>query len=389
MALILLTLGGLFLGGLAMHELGRRTRLPRVTLLMLMGVLSGPSGLDLLPEFTSLWFPLVSHVALSMVGFLLGGRLTRALLREQGRQVVSISIAAVLTTVAVVSAGLALLGVSLPVALLLGSVATATAPAASIDVVREIASRGRFSEILLGIVALDDAWSLILFSMVLAAVQTGGSSAEVLLGGAWNLAGAVALGAALGLPMAYLTGRIQPGEPTLAEALGLVFLSSGLALWFDVSFLLTSMVLGAVVANLAKHHTRPFHEIDNVEWPFMILFFVLAGAALDLSALRTLGSLTVAYIGLRIGGRLLGGWLGARAGGADVAVRRWIGLGLMPQAGVALGMALIATQRLPATADVILPVVIASTLLFEILGPMATRLALNRADAAELEAGKA
>jgi len=179
--------------------------------------------------------------------------------------------------------------------------------------------------------------------------------------------------------MSYLTGRIQPGEPTLAEALGLVFLCTGLALWLDVSFLLASMTMGMVVANLAKHHTRPFHEIENIEWPFMILFFVLAGAALDLDALRMLSSVVLYYIALRVLGRIAGGWLGGRMSRADASIRRGMGLALMPQAGVALGMALVATQRLSAAAETILPIVIASTVLFELLGPIATRRALQRA----------
>ena len=190
---------------------------------------------------------------------------------------------------------------------------------------------------------------------------------------------AVALGAILGIPMAYLTGRIEPGEPVLAEALGVVFLCGGLAIWLDVSFLLAAITLGAVVANLAKHHTRPFHAIEGIDAPFLILFFVLAGASLELEALLLMGPLGLLFVVLRAVSRPLGGWLGGALGGLPVAQRSWIGIAMMPQAGVALGMALLAVKRFPELTNTILPVVIASTVVFELLGPIATRMALHRA----------
>ena len=141
--------------------------------------------------------------------------------------------------------------------------------------------------------------------------------------------------------MAYLTGRVRPGEPTLAETLGVVFLCGGLAIFFGVSFLLAAMVMGTIVANLATHHDRPFHAIEGIEWPFMILFFVLAGASLELETLQ-LGTIGTAYVTLRVMGRLLGGWLGGTLARAPCKLRRGIGAALMPQAGVAVGMALVA-----------------------------------------------
>ena len=179
--------------------------------------------------------------------------------------------------------------------------------------------------------------------------------------------------------MSYLTGRIEPGEPSLYEALGLVFLCGGIALLLNVSFLLASMTMGAVVANLAHHHTRPFHAIEGIEWPFMILFFVLAGASLEARTLALAAGLLTAYVALRVAGRLVGGWIGGGLPPADPLTRRWMGLALLPQAGVALGMALVAAQQLPEVGEVILPVVVAATVFFEISGPIATRVALRRA----------
>ena len=175
-----------------------------------------------------------------------------------------------------------------------------------------------------------------------------------------------------------MTGRIEPGEPTLAEALGVVFLCGGIAIWLEVSFLLAAMTLGAVVANLAKHHTRPFHAIEGVDEPFLILFFVLAGASLELDSLTVLGVVGAAYVALRTFARVVGAEIGGALGRFPKSQRRWMGAALMPQAGVALGMALLAAQRFPELADQIMPIVIASTVIFELFGPVATRTALRR-----------
>lgn len=139
--------------------------------------------------------------------------------------------------------------------------------------------------------------------------------------------------------------------------------------------LFTSIIvaLGTAVA------VYPFHAIERIEWPFMVMFFVLAGASLELHSLAQIGLLGTAYIALRIGGRVVGGWIGGRISGADQRIQHWMGVALMPQAGVALGMALIASERFPDLHNTIMPLIIGTTVFFELLGPICTRLALIRA----------
>ena len=379
---VLITVGALLLLGLVTHVAGRRTALPRVTLLVILGVVIGPAGFGLLHEGGGDgWFAVVADMALVMIGFLLGERLTRRTLVELGRSVLAISISVAGVTAAAVGFGLWVLGAPPAACLLLAGIATSTAPAASVDVVQESKAKGPFTDTLLAIVAVDDAWGLMLFSLLLAAAKTAagaGLPVDVLAAGAWEVFGAAAVGVGLGVPMAYLTGRIEPGEPTLSEALGVVFLCGGIALWLEVSFLIAAMTLGAAVANLAKHHTRPFHAIEGVDEPFLILFFVLAGASLEPGSLASLGLFGGAFVLLRTLSRIIGAEVGGAVGGFPRRQRRWMGVALLPQAGVALGMALLATQRFPELADLILPIVIASTVVFELLGPLAARAALRR-----------
>lgn len=375
---LLMALGVLFLAGLVADQAGRFTRLPRVTMLLLLGLVAGQAGLDLIPGDLIAWFEVLSIVALTMVAFLLGGTLTREILARRGRAILILSLVIALGTAGVVVAGLVLIGLDWQLALVLGAIATATDPAAMTDVIRQTGVKSAFADTLKGIVAIDDVWGLILFSLVLAVVSQSSGLAEILGGAAHDILGGVALGVALGVPAALLTGRLTPGEPQQAEAIGIVFLTAGLALWLEVSFLIAGMTVGAVVVNFAQHHERAFHEIEHVQWPFMILFFLLAGATLELDALLGLGWAGVLYLGLRILARILGGFAGGWLAGASAAERRWYGPALLPQAGVAVGIALVAGEALTDWSGTIMALTIASTVVFEIIGPPLTLLAIRR-----------
>ncbi len=379
MAEIFLLLGSLFLIGLATDLVANTTQLPRVSLLLLAGFAIGPYGLDLLPFSSFSLKDFVSQIALAMVGFLLGGHLTLTSLRNHGKQVLVLSLAISIATFLVVSCALWLIGLDLPLAVILGAMATATDPAASLDVSRHDGAQGPFTETLIGIVAIDDVWGLVLFILAVTlaglfqAQDTGWSA---LIHGGYELGSALFVGLALGLPMAILTGRIQPGEPTQAEALGFVLLCVGLAQWIESSYLLAAMVMGSTVANLAQHHSRLFNEIEGIEWPFLMLFFMLAGASLDPGAVQGGIGFLLAYIIFRIVGRLTGAWFGAITARVPEPHRLWFGPALLPQAGVALGMALIAAEQFPQYAGILMSVSIAATVFFELLGPVVLHKAL-------------
>ena len=379
-ATVLIAFSALFLAGLALEAVGHRIHVPRVTLLILMGTLVGPSVLDLLPTELIEADSIVTPTALTMVAFLLGSSLRARTLMKHGREILIISLSVVAVSVTVVAGGLALLGVPLAMALLLGGISAATAPAATMDVIRDVGRTGRFVDNLRGIVAIDDAWGLIVFSilMTFAGMIAGDGDPGAIFHGLREAAGSILLGLAVGLPGALLTGRIKPGEPTLIEALALVFLTAGVALMFGLSFLLAGMVAGALIANLAHHHDRPFHEIERIEWPFLLIFFVIAGASLDLSDLEVIGPVCLAYIGLRAVSRVSGGWLGGRLAGVSGREGALTGLSMMPQAGVAVGMALVVVETFPQMGETILAITIASTIAFEVFGPLMALYAIKR-----------
>lgn len=379
---IIAGLGALLLVTLALDAVGRRIRLPRVTMLILLGVVVGPIGLDLLPAAAEDWYPVITDLALVMVGFLIGREFTRERMRELGRKVAVLTVAQAIATTAVVAGGLVVFGVDVPVALVLGGIAAATAPASTVAVVHEDGQQTRFTRVLLGMVALDDVLGLLLFSALAAvagALAADGASWGPITGGLVDIGGAVALGVVLGAAAAAVVRHTHGGEPTLEVALGLVLVSAGLGMWLDVSIVLLGVVLGATVANVLHRTTAtPFRQIERAEWPLLIVFFFLAGATLEVQQLTQVAWLASGYVVLRAFGKVAGTWLGDRAVHATDGDGPWLGIAMLPQAGVALGLALVVGDRLPELQAIVVPVVVASTVVFELLGPIGTRWALKR-----------
>jgi len=377
---LLISLGTLFLVGLIADQLSRKAWVPRVTLLLLFGIVVGSSGFDLIPQQLSGLYSMLSAVALTMVAFLLGGALKFETLREHGAAILLISLSIVIATVFVVTTGLYFLGLPFGLALLLATIATATAPAATNDVIRHSGIENGFTRTLGGIVAIDDAWGLIAFSLgVVFVTQMTDTSTDIgVLHAFKEIGAAILLGAMIGVPAAVLTGRLSGGEPLETEALGLVFLTAGLAVWLELSFLIAGMVAGAIIVNFASHHRRAFHEIEHIQWPFMVLFFILAGASLEIDTVVGLGGVGLAFVALRVGSRLFGGWVGGALAGVPRKERLMFGWALLPQAGVAIGMALVAAQQFPQWEPQIMALTIGSTVIFEIIGPIASLVAIRK-----------
>lgn len=388
-AFALVVLGTILAASIFADTISRRTRLPRISLLVLVGIVFAflrqyVFDANGMPPTGALTEPLVD-LALVMVAFLLGGDLSLRRLRSTGVMIFTVSLCVVVTSAAVVGGGLLLAGFPLVTAVALAAISMATDPAAVREAVRDHAARKGNSrvvrQVLLGVVAIDDVWGVLGFGLAMALLGwlTAGDGAAALFAAAWELGGALALGAAIGIPAAWLTGRLRPGEPTQVEALAVVLLLAGLSSWLQVSSLVAAMFAGFVVVNMSRHHTRSFREIEHIEWPFLVFFFVLAGASVDLADAAAALSLSFAFIVLRLAARYAGGRLGVRLlNGASTGLPKDIGLALTPQAGVAMGMALLVAERYPASAPLLVSVAVVSTAFFELIGPFLVKRVLRR-----------
>lgn len=387
-SMTLITIGAILALGTIAEALGRQTSLPRVTLLLFFGFLIGPSGFHLLPKITEQWFPFIANISISMIGFLVGGKLTIPSLKKLGPSILWISVIGTITTIILIFSGLVWLNIPTSAALILAAIASATAPTTTSDVILETKAEGNFTETLFGVVALDEVWAMMAFSVFFVLVsydKTQITDLHLFFSSLWSIVGSVLIGIILGVPMAFLTGRLQKGEPTLSEAISIVFICSGISFLLHTSFILSSLVLGFVVTNLAKHHKRPFHAIEDIEYPFLVLFFVLSGASLKFENLIQIGAIGIIYILLRILGRFSGAWLGGYVSKSDMEIRKLLGFALLPQAGVALGMALVTAQNFPKIGAVVLPIILGTTIIFELIGPILIRKMLIKTDEASLK----
>ena len=368
-----------------------RFKIPAVTIWLLIGIVIGPSVLKLVPiELNKASF-FISNLVLGIIAFSLGQNFTRDLFRKTGRVVMWVSILGAVGPWLLVCLGLTLLlHIPFYISLVFGAIAAATAPAATIAVIREAKARGHFTDVLLGVVAIDDAWCLIIFAVSLAlakaylqhmAVINSSFFIKVLATSLWKIGGALVLGGIVAVIFIKLSRFARTAAELLIYTLGLILLTTGTAIFLGLSVLLTNMCLGAILINLDKTSFTFLESLRTVETPLYLIFFVLAGASFQLSLFIHLGWLGLAYIVLRAIGKLGGASLGGVLGHGGKDINRFIGWGLLPQAGVAMGAALVAKSVLPAEwGNMVSTIIIGSTVFYELIGPVLTRIALEKVD---------
>jgi Kef-type K+ transport system membrane component KefB len=375
---------GLFLmfGGSA-YTLARTLRLTRVTVLVISGLIAGPSVLNLVPDAIVELFPTMSYIALSMIAFRLGDAFVDLDLLKEGPRVLAISLSKTIIAAVLVFTSTYFIGGNFILSLLLAGLAPASAPAATLDVISETKAKGPLTSSIVGVLAIDNVLGVTLFTtlLVVAEVITGkGKPIEELLAGLWEIGGAIVLGLTLGWLMARITGRLRVGKVSLLQITGFVFLCAGLAYQIHLSYLLACIFLGATVAkNRAQPKKNIFVTVEDVSEPFLVIFFLLAGCELDLSALKALGFIGVAYVFTRCLGFVIGGGLGAQLVNTKPVVKENIGWSLFPQAGVALGLAVITLQRFPEIGELLVSIIVSTTVIFELFGPAVTRWRLSKA----------
>ncbi len=369
---------GMFFGRLAKH-----CKLPNVTGYLIGGLIIGPSVLGLIPESALADLDVIADAALGFIAFSIGSEFKISYFKRVGLTPIVIACLEALLGVVFVVIALLVAGFELPFSLVLGSIAAATAPAATIMVIKQYKAKGPVTETLLSVVAIDDAVALMLFGIAVAVAQAvsdpEASVASALLDPIVEILGALVFGLILGLIFTIPLRFFKKDGNRLALTIAFVFLGIGLAEIFGFSQLLLCMALGASLTNVSSHTTHIAKLTDGLTPPIFILFFVLSGAELQISVLPSIGLAGLLYIVFRVVGKVLGASLGSVACHADPKITKYLGWSLMPQAGVAIGLSLLATQIVPDFGQQIRAIILCGTFIYELIGPAVTKLSLRKA----------
>ena len=403
----LLAIGIAMFAGLLLSRLTSKLNLPDVTSYLVAGVLVGPLVLGRLGipglGFSSFHFvesmSLVCDAALGFIAFSIGSEFRISALRKTGRQATVIAILQALTATLFVDGALIglhfLLGDKLPVStcLILGAIATATAPAATLMVVNQYKAKGPLTDMLLPVVALDDAVGLIVFAVSKGIALAFGSGelnvVSILINPIIEIVASLLLGGALGWVFSLVEKYFNSNSKRLSLAVAFVAICAGLSkLHFDFghlhigfSSLLVCMMCGTIFCNLCDFSEEIMHKTERWTGPVYVLFFVISGAELDLTVFADLAvvGIGVVYILTRSAGKIFGASASAKLMKCEPSICKYLGITLLPQAGVALGMSVTVAAEFGAEGAVVRNIVLFSVLIYELFGPLMTKMALTAA----------
>ena len=382
---VLFYLGILFFGGLLFGRLAKLVKLPNVTGYLFAGLILGPYVTHAIPAATVEAISIVSEMALAFIAFTIGCTFKKSYFQRVGFTPIVIAICEAMGAVLLVQLVLILCGFNTAESIILGAIAAATAPAATIMVIKQYKARGPVTETLMSVVAIDDAVALIAFGFCVtiakAITNSGGESNMFLsvLEPLWEVLLSLLLGAAFGLLMLLPLRFFKKQGNRMAIIIGSVFLSSSLASALNASALLACMMTGAVFCNLSGESDSIADLTDQFTPPIFMLFFVISGAQLNIGILPKIGLVGIVYVVVRVIGKILGAALGAAVMRADQKIRKYLGPTLIPQAGVAIGLTIVAQSVVPQFAEEIRAVVLCGTLIYEMIGPAVTKAALTKA----------
>jgi len=405
---IIFSISALILLGLLGGKLVEIIKFPKVTGYILIGILIGPGVFGVLTYEMLDHFIIIRQMAIGFIGYTIGLELKLDKLMKTGKQVTIITLSqALLTTFLVTLAIVTYLAVTdgdyiWTYALILGAIATATAPGPIVAVVKNFRTKGPVTDVLLPLVALDDAIGIIIFAVMLSLgvslLSPSGSTSFVhtMLEPVFEIGISFIVGAILGFILYLLVKKFNRDDDRilLMMTIGIVIAGIGLGQVFHASAILLPMTIGVVLTNLVEdsYEKRLTKNTDLFSAPILLGFFTLAGAELDLHVLRLIGIIGVIYIIVRVLGKVVGAYLSAKAVKAPPTVVKYLGFTLIPQAGVAIDMALTAELRFASMpgfeiiGSEIMTIVLAATVIYEVFGLIVVKTALSKAG--EIDAGK-
>ena len=391
-AQVILGLSIILFAGFVITRITKKLRLPNVTGYILSGGLIGPYVLDLIPGEIVEHMEFVTDVALAFIAFGVGRYFKLSTLRTSGSKIVILTLFESLAAAVLVTASMALIfHLPMPFCLLLGAIGSATAPASTIMTIRQYQAKGEFVNTILQVVALDDAVALIAFSVCAAVVSAMEDSSKALDFGVVILpvilnAVTVIAGGALGYVLHRLIdNERRSSDHRLILTTAILLFITGFCTCFDISPLLSCMALGAVYTNVSDND-RVFTQVNSFTPPILLMFFVLSGMRLNLPSLATAGVIGIFYFFIRILGNYTGTYAGARICGYSANIRNYLGLALIPQAGVSIGLAVLGQRLLsPETGLMLSTIILSSGVLYEMVGPACAKASLFLSHSIEKE----
>ncbi len=396
---VLAILGLCVAGGMAGAWFFQKIRFPQVVGYIFIGLLIGDTGLGLVHASDVENLRMLNLFALGIIGFLVGGELRFELFRRYAREFMTILFGEGLAAFAIVGALCGAIvycitrsfAASLAAGMVFGAIASATDPASTIDVIWEYRAKGVMTAAIIAIVALDDALALTLYGIGTSSAQlvtsSGGSVADALKQVGFEIFGALGLGAAFALVLIAFLRCQQQGDRAVAVSIGVILLVIGTAAFYNLDVILAAMMVGFILTNLAPRRSEEmFKLMRSFSIPIYVLFFVFVGARLDIWDMPGwLWLIALAYVVGRSFGKWSGSWLGAKIVGSAKPVRKYLGLGIFAQGGVAIGLSIVAAENLKSVmvtdtlslGDMIVYVVTATTLILQFLGPSMVKMALR------------
>lgn len=375
----------IILVGLLGGRIAKKFGLPSVSGYIVAGLLLGPSFIDLVSNegLNSLGF--ITDIALAAIAFSIGNEFLLSDMKKVGNKIFLLTIAEVIGALVIVFMTMYFLfNQSFEFSIVIASMSAATAPAGIVMVIRELRADGPLVKTILPVVALDDALGIMVFSVALSiAKMTSGLAdftlIQIVSDPLIEIFGSLLLGFLLGLGLTYLANKAKGRDELLKISLAFILAAVGAANFFNMSPLLTAMMMGGTLVNLMHNSKRVFDNINSFTPPINLLFFTLAGMSLDLKILASVGMLGVGYILARAIGKMLGAGVGAKALGESETIQKYLGLSLLTQGGISIGLSVIVRNELPQFSQLIVTVILFSVLVFEILGPILAKIAITKA----------
>lgn len=382
-AVVILSIALILLAGFLMTRITKLAHLPNVTGYILAGVLIGPYVLHLIPDSVVDHMDFVTDIALAYIAFGVGEYFKRDRLRQNGLRIIVITVLeALMASLLVTLTMIFVFRLSVPFSLLLGAIASATAPASTIMTIRQYKAKGVFVDTLLQVVALDDAVALIAFSIcaaIAAAMEDTGVGFDagiVLLPLLYNILALIAA-VGLGFLLKWIITDRRSRDHRLVLTNAVIFILTAVCTAVDISPLLPCMVMGTIYTNVTEKG-KLFKQMNRFSPPIMLMFFVLSGMRLNIPMLASAGIIGICYFFVRILGKYIGAWVGSRITKAPAEIRNYLGLGLIPQAGVSIGLAVLGQRLLPDKLGMMLSTIILSSgVLYEMIGPACAKASLK------------